>query len=217
MTPRPHPASAEPTHDASRAHRGSLLVRAAAVAAGLGLLTGCTVEVVDRREDTATPSSDESSRDDDASSGTTRPGSTETTDDASEPESPDDAAGEQPPPADPAGSTTEPADDDSPAPVATPSAPTSTVSCADDGTLVLWQASQAVELTEDCDHVTVAAADVQLTARSITTLEIAAAGVVVHATEIETLSVAGAGNTVVWDEGSPSITDDGADNVLVAS
>lgn len=208
MTPRHQPASARPTDGASRTHRGALLLPAVAAAAGLALLTGCTVEVVDSREGTASPTSDETRRDD-ASATTTTPGSTETTDDPAE-ESTDDASA---PADDPSG----PADDDSPAPVATPSPPTSTVSCADDGTLVLWQASQAVELTEDCDHVTVAAADVQLTARAITTLEVAAAGVVVHATEIETLSVAGAGNTVVWDEGSPSITDDGVDNVLVAS
>lgn len=208
MTPRPQPASATPPDGASRAYRGSLLLRAATAVAGLALLTGCTVEVVDRREDSASPTSDEVSRVDDASSGTTTTGRTETTDDGADPAAPvrptDDA-------------TTDPADDDSPAPVATPSAPTTTVSCGDDGTLVLWQASQAVELTEDCDHVSVAAAEVQLTARSITTLDVAAAGVVVHATEIGTLAVAGSGNTVVWDEGSPSISDFGADNVLVAS
>lgn len=220
MTPRPQSASATPLDSASRAHRGSLLLRAAAAAAGLALLTGCTVEVVDRRDDTASPTLDEINRDDDVSATTTTPGSTESTestDDGSEPESTDQDAEEPTAPADPTETTTDPAADDSPTAVATPSAPKTTVSCGDDGTLVLWQAGQAVELTEDCDHVSVAAADVQLTARSITTLDVAAAGVVVHATEIGTLSVAGSGNTVVWDEGSPSISDFGADNVLVSS
>ena len=65
--------------------------------------------------------------------------------------------------------------------------------------------------------MTIEAADVQLTARAITTLDISAAGVVVHATAVGTLTVEGAQNTVVWDEGSPQITDDGSGNVLVAS
>lgn len=193
MTPRPQTASATSPHDRARL---SAVGHLAAAAVGAALLAGCTVEVVDRRDDQSASS---------ASAGTD---GVETSPGTSAPVPPDPNGTAAPVLPDPA---------DSPEAVATPAAPTTTVSCGPDGTLELWQASQSVELAEDCDHVTVAAAGVQLTARAITTLDVEAAGVVVHATSIGTLSVAGADNTVTWDEGSPEVTDEGAGNVLVAS
>lgn len=222
MTPRPQTASATSPH--GRTRPSALACLAAATAAAL-LLAGCTVEVVDRR-DTASASDDASSPSSTSTtSGTSAPEDASTTDDAATdggqttPDSPETSEGVDPSD-DPAAS----APDQSPggpgahpSPVATPAPPTTTVGCGADGTLDLWQASQAVELTEDCEHVTISAADVQLTAREITTLEIAAAGVVVHVTSVGTVSVAGADNTVTWDEGSPEVSDEGAGNVLVAS
>lgn len=198
MTPRPQTASATSPH--GRTRPSALACLAAATAAAL-LLAGCTVEVVDRR-DTASASDDAAT-----DGGQTTPDSPET----SEGGDPSDDPAAPPPDEAPGGP------DAHPSPVATPAPPTTTVVCGADGTLDLWQASQAVELTEDCEHVTISAADVQLTAREITTLEIAAAGVVVHVTSVGTVSVAGADNTVTWDEGSPEVSDEGAGNVLVAS
>jgi len=222
MTPRHQTASATSPH--SRTRPSALACLAAATAAAL-LLAGCTVEVVDRR-DSASASDDASSPSGPGTaSGTSAPEDASASDDAATdggqtpPDSPETSESRDPS-ADQAAS---PPDADTggpgapPSSVATPAPPTTTVGCGADGTLDLWQASQAVELTEDCEHVTVSAADVQLTARAITTLEIAAAGVVVHVTSVGTVSVAGADNTVTWDEGSPEVSDEGAGNVLVAS
>lgn len=222
MTPRPQTASATSPH--GRTRPSALACLAAATAAAL-LLAGCTVEVVDRR-DTARASDDASSPSSTSTtSGTSAPEDASTTDDAATdggqttPDSPETSEGGDPSD-DPAASAPDEAPGGPgahPSPVATPAPPTTTVGCGADGTLDLWRASQAVELTEACEHVTISAADVQLTAREITTLEIAAAGVVVHVTSVGTVSVAGADNTVTWDEGSPEVSDEGAGNVLVAS
>lgn len=199
MTPRPLTASAPLVRRCAGTHVAPAR-RATALACTtllLALASGCSVEVVDRRDADTSTQGDSTGAGGSETVGsteresTTGPGST--------------------------GSDTVPVPTDPASPVATPSPPTSTVSCGADGTLVLEQASRSVALDEDCAHVTIEAADVQLTARAITTLDISAAGVVVHATSVGTLTVEGAQNTVVWDEGSPQITDDGSGNVLVAS
>lgn len=216
----PHPTASRPARwSPPRAVRAALLL---GLAMSLSLATsGCTIEVVDSRGETtpatsAAPEPDAGSDDGSDDASTAGTGATpQPDDDASD--STSDAAPDSKPDTTPrSGAIPDDADDPDadPQDPAAPRTPTTTLTCTD-GALVIWNAGQAAALAEDCAHVTIAAADVDLTAGAITTLEIAAAGAVVHARSIETLLVAGADNTVVWTEGSPSIDDAGAGNVLV--
>jgi len=69
-----------------------------------------------------------------------------------------------------------------------------------------------VRLTGDCATVTVSGTGVVVLAEHVTSLEVDATGATVVVVSVEKITLAGSTNVVVWESGSPKVTDTGTAN-----
>lgn len=163
---------------------------AAAVVLALGL-AGCSVEVVDA--DAAPPS----------------PGATSG--------APQEGAGAGAPDvgATPSGGTKTraPASDDDPGSTALPGraallpVTTAQVTCAG-GDVAVSRAGAAVEVTDDCDTLTVDGAAAVVVAGDVGHLVVAGAGAQVAVRSVTTVTIESSAVTVTWEEGTPAVSGD---------
>lgn len=85
----------------------------------------------------------------------------------------------------------------------------------EDGSVILAQSAEVVELSGPCPDVRVEAAAVVLLADEIGALVVHGSASTVLATSIESVVVDSAGNQIFWSGDQPTITDTGAANVAV--
>lgn len=82
------------------------------------------------------------------------------------------------------------------------------------GTVEIATVGTTVAIDGDCTTVTVSANGASVLANDVTNLQVTGTGVTVFTKRLGTVGVTGNGNTVVWESGSPAISDTGIGNVL---
>ncbi len=88
------------------------------------------------------------------------------------------------------------------------------ISCVDGRADVTADAT-VLEITDDCDTVTVEGAGVVILARQVGTLTVGADASTVIVAGAEAVEVTGVGNEVFWESGSPVVSDTGTMNVVL--
>lgn len=79
-----------------------------------------------------------------------------------------------------------------------------------DGDVGTDLAGAAVEITDRCVTLTVGGADSVVVAQDVRHLIVTGAGSRVAVQSVATVTISAAGATVTWEEGTPTVTDDGA-------
>ncbi|KZE88654.1 DUF3060 domain-containing protein [Microbacterium sp. TNHR37B] len=88
------------------------------------------------------------------------------------------------------------------------------VSCVDGRADVTADAT-VLQITDDCDTVTVEGAGVVVLARQVGTLTVGADASTVIVAGADAVEVTGVGNEVFWESGSPVVSDTGTMNVVL--
>lgn len=88
------------------------------------------------------------------------------------------------------------------------------VSCVD-GRADITADATALEVTADCDTVTIAGAGVIVLAQKVGSLTVTADASTVIVAEADTIDVTGVGNEVRWESGEPTVSDTGTMNVVL--
>ena len=89
---------------------------------------------------------------------------------------------------------------------------TSTLTC--DGMLDVSAVGGIVAVTGQCDHLLISASSTIVLADTVGKLEVTGVGTTVVAGSADAVEVIGTSNVVVWESGSPSVSDTGIGNMV---